>query len=88
MDGNRGIYHGIPKKFRKEQSSFWIPSGFWGKLIPVFTAIVLIILIVAVSAGVKLAEKYSYSKERADLKEYFGIEKEDEVAIVLQDERV
>ncbi len=58
------------------------------KLIPVFTAIVLIILIVAVSAGVKLAEKYSYSKERADLKEYFGIEKEDEVAIVLQDERV
>ena len=43
------------------------------KLIPVFTAIVLIILIVAVSAGVKLAEKYSYSTERAYLKEFFGI---------------
>lgn len=58
------------------------------KLIPVVTAIVLIIVVVAISVGVKLADKYSYSKERADLEEYFRIEREDEVAIVLQDEHI
>ena len=58
------------------------------KLIPVITAIVLIVVVVAISAGAKLAEKYSYSKERADLEEYFDIDREDEAAIVLQDERV
>ena len=58
------------------------------KLIPVVTAIVLIIVVVAISVGLKLADKYSYSKERADLEEYFRIEREDEVAIVLQDEHI
>lgn len=58
------------------------------KLIPVITAIVLIIVIVAVSAGIKLVEKYSYSKERADLEEYFDITSADEVPIILQDERI
>ncbi len=58
------------------------------KLIPVITAIVLIVVVVAISAGAKIIEKYSYSKERADLEEYFGIDREDEAAIVLQDERV
>lgn len=58
------------------------------KIIPVITAIVLIIVVVVISVGVKLADKYSYSKERADLEEYFGIERQDEVAIVLQDERI
>lgn len=58
------------------------------KFIPVITAIVLIVVVVAISAGAKLIEKYSYSKERADLEEYFEIDREDEAAIVLQDERV
>lgn len=58
------------------------------KLIPVITAIVLIIVVIAVSAGIKLAEKYSYSKERANLEEYFGITSADEVAIILQDELI
>lgn len=58
------------------------------KLIPVITAIVLIIVVVAISVGVKLVDKYSYSKERVDLEEYFEISGEDEVAMVLQDERV
>lgn len=58
------------------------------KIIPVITAIVLIVVVVAISVGVKLLDKYSYSKERADLKEYFAINEEDEVAIVLQDERM
>ncbi len=58
------------------------------KLIPVITAIVLIIVVVAISVGVKVMEKYSYSKERADLEEYFDINSEGEVAIVLGNERV
>ena len=55
------------------------------RVIPVIIAIVLIIFIVAISVGVKLMDKYSYSKERADLEEYFSIRSLDEVAIVLGD---
>ena len=56
------------------------------KIIPALVAIVLIFVIVAASLGVKLAEKYSYSKERADLEEYYDLHDEEETAIVLQDE--
>ncbi len=58
------------------------------KLIPVIVAIVLIILIAAAGFGAKILERYSYSKERADLTEYFGIEGENDVPIILQDERI
>lgn len=57
------------------------------KMIPAITAIVLIIAVVAISLGIKLIDKYSYSKERADLTEYFSLESGDEVAIILQDEQ-
>lgn len=56
------------------------------KVIPALVAIVLILVIVAGSVGVKLAEKYSYSKERADMEEYYDLNDENETAIVLQDE--
>ncbi len=58
------------------------------KVIPVIIAIVLIIVIAGASFGVKLLDKYSYSKERADLTEYFGIMGSDDVPIILQDERI
>ncbi len=58
------------------------------KVIPVLVAIVLIIIVAAVGFGAKIIEKYSYSKEYADLDEYFGIVGEDDVAIVLQDEQI
>lgn len=58
------------------------------KLIPVIAAIVLILAVIAVSVGVKLVERYSYSKERADLDEYFALSREDEIAIILQNERL
>ena len=48
------------------------------KMIPVIVAIVLIILIAAVGFGAKLLERYSYSKERADLTEYFGIQEDND----------
>lgn len=58
------------------------------KLIPVIVAIVLIIVIGGVSLGKILWEKYSYSKERADLSAYFNMQGEADVAIVLQDELI
>ncbi|MCI9344883.1 MAG: SH3 domain-containing protein [Lachnospiraceae bacterium] len=58
------------------------------KIIPVIVAVILIILIGAAGFGAKLLEKYSYSKERADLTEYFGIAGENDVPIILQDEQI
>lgn len=58
------------------------------KVIPVLVAIVLIIIVAAVGFGAKIIEKYSYSKEYADLDEYFGIVEADDVAIILQDEQI
>jgi spore germination protein YaaH len=58
------------------------------KVIPVLIAIVLIIVIAAAGFGARLLNKYSYSKERADLTEYFDIEGSDDVPIILQDERI
>lgn len=57
------------------------------KLIPVLVAIILIVIIGAATAGTIVFDKYSYSKETADLKEYFGV-KGDRLAIILQDERM
>lgn len=62
------------------------------KMIPVIIAILLIIVVGAVSFGGKLIEKYSYSKEHADLDEYYGVEngaaegEDGNLAIVLQDD--
>lgn len=58
------------------------------KIIPVLVAVVLIIIIAAAGLGAKLIERYSYSKEYADLNEYFGISDEDDVPIILQDEQI
>ena len=58
------------------------------KIIPVLIAIVLIIVVAAIGFGGILAEKYSYSKERADLTEYFGITGDDDVPIILQNDRI
>lgn len=58
------------------------------KMIPVIIAIVLIMLIAVAGFGAKLLERYSYSKDRADLTEYFGIQGDNDVPIILQDELV
>lgn len=55
------------------------------KIIPVLIAIVLIFIVVGVSFGSMIMERYSYSKERADLNGYYGITG-DEAAIIMQDE--
>ncbi len=58
------------------------------KIIPVIVAIVLILVVAAAGLGAKLIEKYSYSKERADLEAYFGLMEEDDAAIIMQDAQV
>lgn len=58
------------------------------KVIPVLIAIVLIIVVAVAGFGAKLLNKYSYSKERADLTGYFSITGSDDVAVILQDEQI
>jgi spore germination protein YaaH len=55
-------------------------------IITVLVPIVLIFVVIGAAFGSKILEKYSYSQEKADLDEYFGITGSDEVALVLQDE--
>lgn len=57
------------------------------KVIPVIIALLLIAVIGAVTFGGKILDKYSYSKEMADLDEYYGASG-DRLAVVLQDEMV
>ena len=57
------------------------------KVIPVLIAVVLILIIGAGTVAGMLYEKYSYSKERADLTAYFQVQGE-EKAIFLQDEMI
>ncbi|MBR5597940.1 MAG: chitinase [Lachnospiraceae bacterium] len=56
--------------------------------IPVLIAIALIMVIGGGALGKVFLSKYSYSKERMDLKEYFKLQEEDDVAIVLQNEHI
>ena len=58
------------------------------RLIPVLVAIALIIVIGGGALGSLVLSRYSYSDEKMDLKEYYDIVKEDEVAIVLQNEHI
>ena len=55
------------------------------KAIPVFIAIFLILITVGVTFGSKLYEKYSYSKEQADLNEYYSLTSDTDMAIILKD---
>lgn len=56
------------------------------KIIPVVVAIGLIIIILAIGVGGGLLDKYSYSKEKADLNAYFGVSSAEDTAIILNDE--
>lgn len=57
------------------------------KVIPVLVALFLILVIGAAALGKGLIDKYSYSKELADLDEFYQVSG-DESAIILQDEMV
>lgn len=55
------------------------------KIVPVIVALLLIVVVGAVLVVGYLLDRFSYSKERMELSEYFGVSG-DELAIVLQDE--
>ena len=57
------------------------------KIVPVLIAIILIIVIAVVGFGGKIIDKYSYSKELADMDEYYGVSG-NRLAIILQDAKV
>ena len=52
----------------------------------VLKMILFVILLIAAVVGAFLWKKYSPSKEKADLKEYYGIEKEGQLAITITNE--
>lgn len=62
------------------------------KVIPVLFALIMIVVVLGVAFGGEFKEKYSYSKEQADLEEYYGVKnaallgEDGNLAIVLQDE--
>ncbi len=58
------------------------------KAIPVIIAIILIIVILGVSFGGVVYERYSYGQDRADLNEYFEIYSSEDVPIFMQNERI
>lgn len=55
------------------------------RVITVLVPVVLIFIVIAVALGSQIIERYSYSRNKADLNEYFGIAQPDEVAMVVQD---
>lgn len=57
------------------------------KALPVIVALVLIVAIGGAAVGKWLYDKYSYSKETADMDAYFGVS-EGELAVILQDEKI
>ena len=57
------------------------------KIVPVLIAIILIVVIGVVGFGGKIMDKYSYSKELADMDEYYGVFG-NRLAIILQDAKV
>lgn len=58
------------------------------RLIPVAIAIVLIVVVLGIGVLSNVLDKYSYSKERADLNSYFGVSGGEDAAIILNDELI
>lgn len=58
------------------------------KVIPAIIIIVLIFIFAGIYVGQEFLKKYSYSNETADLEEYFGVEGENDVPIILGNERI
>lgn len=55
------------------------------RVITVLVPVVLIFIVIAAALGSRIVERYSYSKNKADLNKYFQVTQPGEVAVVLQD---
>ena len=58
------------------------------KVIPAVVAVGLIVIVAVIGILFKLLDKYSYSREKADSYEYFGVVGGEEAAIILDDELI
>ena len=58
------------------------------KALPVFAVLGIIILIIAIMFLSKLVQKYTPTKERQDLSEYYHITDEDQTAIIFNNDLV
>lgn len=58
------------------------------RVIPVLIAVVLILIVGGATIGKMLYEKYSPSKERMDGNEYFELDDEQEMAVIINNERL
>ena len=47
---------------------------------------ILVLIVIGIIGGAFLLRRYSPSKEKADLREYYGIEKENQVAVIVDNE--
>lgn len=56
------------------------------KVIPVIVALFLIMIVAVIGVVLKQVEKYTPTKERADLNEYFEITSDQDVALIIQNE--
>ncbi len=56
------------------------------QMVPVIVAVLLILLVCIFMAGKMLYDKYSPSKEMVDAKEYFDLEDERDMAVIMDDE--
>lgn len=54
--------------------------------VPVLFALLMIIVVGGGAVGMKVYEKYSYSKERMDLSQYYGVMQQEQVAMIVGDE--
>lgn len=51
------------------------------KIIPAIVAIALILLVLAGSFGMKLLDRFSYSNEKQNLEEYYGLSEGDQGSV-------
>lgn len=56
------------------------------KIVPVLAVLLLIVIVVLITLAARLIERYIPSKEVQDMKEYYGLQAEDDMALVLDDE--
>ena len=58
------------------------------KALPILVVCGLIVIIVAIMGVTSLIRKYTPSKERQDLNTYYNVSSDDQVAIILNNERI
>ncbi len=74
-------------KSAKKKKQSQAAKNTLSKAIPVFVAIILIIVVIAAFYGQKIVEKYSYGTERYDMNQYFNVES-GKLSVVLDYQRI